>query len=173
MDIVKFSERLYTLDVGEVPKKEVPRIIDPNDLANKEGTVVCYCPTEDQLIQLALTIWQVATKERNALNAMHVRNQQIETAAEDRVTKTRNVFKSLLLPFVRGNQDKAMDLCRTLLDEQKPILYQYINNWKIIPRPRSVWVDKNARGIFLCENAGRILVGLNPTNYVFAYNQEK
>lgn len=167
--MLNFDEHLYKLDVGEVPKKEIPRIIDPNDLESSKGTVVCYFPTDEQQIQLALTIWQVATRKRNALQS---RNKEFEVA-EQRVTKTRNVLKSLLLPFVGGNQDKAMDFCGTLLKENKPILDKYVNGWSIIRRPSTVWIDKNARGIFLCENEGRILVGLNPTNYVFAYNEQE
>jgi hypothetical protein len=169
MEMLKFSERLYTLDVGEVRREEIPRIVDPNDAQSNNGVIVCFYPTKDQLIQLALTIWQVATRERNASQQ---RTRQFEIA-EERCTKTRNVLKSLLLPFVEGNPDKARDLCVRLLREHKPTLDKYIKGWSIIKRPNSVWVDKDARGIFLCENEGRILVGLNPTNYVFAYDQGK
>lgn len=165
----KFSERLYSLDVGEVPREEIPRIVDPNEAESSRGTVVCYNPTKDQLIQLALIIWQVATRERNALQ---IRDRQFEVA-EERVTKTRNVFKSLLLPFVDGDPNKARDLCVTLLRENKPILDKYINGWSVVKRPSSVWVDEDTNGIFICENGGRILVGLNPTNYVFVYGQRK
>lgn len=168
MEVLKFNERLYTLDVGEVRREEIPRIVDPNDAQSNNGVIVCYYPTKDQLIQLALIIWQVATRERNALQ---VRTREFEIA-EQRCTKTRNVLKSLLLPFVEGKSDKARDLCLTLLHENKPILDKYIKNWSIIKRPTSVWVDEDTSSIFLCENEGRILVGLNPTNYVFAYDDQ-
>ena len=170
MEISKLDERLYTLDVGDVPREEIPRIIDPNNAESGVGTVVCYNPNKSQLIQLALIIWQVATRERNALQ---VGTRQFETA-EERCTKTRNVLKSLLLPYVSGNPEKARDLCVTLLRENKPILDKYLRRWSIIKRPNSVWVDEDTNGIFLCENGGRILVGLNPTNYVFVVcNQGK
>ena len=168
--MLNFSERLYTLDVEEVPKEEIPRIVDPtNEEDSKRGVVSCYHPTRAQLTQLALIIWQVATRERNALQ---VRTKQFEMA-EERCTKTRNVLKSLLLPFVDGNPEKAKDLCIMLLRENKPILDKYIKKWSIIRRPTSVWVDEDTNGIFLCENGGRIVVGLNPTNYVFVCNSEE
>lgn len=165
---LNFDERLYTLDVGEVHKEAIPRIIDPNDAESNTGTVVCYNPTKDQFIQLALIIWQVSTRERNALQ---VRTKKFEVA-EELVTRTRNVLISLLLPFVEGNSEKARDLCVTLLLKHKPTFDKYIEGWSIIKRPNSVWVDKEAKGIFLCKNEGRILVGLNPTNYVFVYNDQ-
>lgn len=168
--MLQFSEKLYVLDVADVPRDEVPRIVDPNNVMKSgAGTVICYNPTKTQLIQLALIIWQVATKERNALQ---VGTRQFE-AAEGRCTKTRNVLKSLLLPFVAGNTEKARDLCVTLLRDNKPILDKHIKKWTIIKRPNSVWVDEDTNGIFLCENGGRVLVGVNPTNYVFVYNQGK
>jgi len=172
------DERLYTLDVGGVPRKEIPRIVDPNDPEFNNGSEVCYTPTEDQLLQLALTIWQVATRERNS---SHRRNRprntverriQFETA-ERLCTRTRLAFISLLLPFVGGDADKARDLCLRVLMDKKPILDKYLDNWSIIKRPSTVWVDKNTNGIFICENGGRIMVGLNPTNFVFVYNQGK
>lgn len=100
MEMFNFSEKLYALDVGDVPKEEIPRIIDPNNTESGVGTVVCYYPDKNQLIQLALIIWQVAARDRNAL---HVRNRQFETA-EKLCMKTRNVFISLLLPFVGAMQ---------------------------------------------------------------------
>ena len=108
----RFDERLYTLNVEGVSREEIPRIVDPNDSeSNNNGVVVCYNPTKDQMIQLALIIWQVATRERNVLQ---VRTREFEVA-EDRCTKTRNVLKSLLLPLVDGNPDKAYDTACTLL----------------------------------------------------------
>ncbi len=165
--MLQFSEKLYALDVGDVPKEEIPRIIDPNNTESGVGTVVCYYPDKNQLIQLALIIWQVAARDRNAL---HVRNRQFETA-EKLCMKTRNVFISLLLPFVGGDADKARDLCLSVLRGNKSVLDQYIGNWSIIRRPSSVWIDKNTNGIFICENEGRIVVGLNPTNFVFVYDK--
>jgi hypothetical protein len=169
MEMVKFSEKLYALDVGDIPREEIPRIVDPNDSELNNGVVVCYNPTKDQLIQLALIIWQVATRERNS---SQVGTKQFEVQ-ERLCTKTRNVLKSLLLPYVAGDSDKAKDLCIRLLRENKPILDKYLKKWSIIKRPTSVWVDKNTNGIFICENAGRIVVGLNPTNFVFVYDQGK
>ena len=29
--MVKFSEKLYALDVGDIPREEVPRIVDPKN----------------------------------------------------------------------------------------------------------------------------------------------
>lgn len=161
--MLSFDESLYRLDVKGVHKEEIPRIVDPNDSESSIGTVVCYSPTKEQMIQLALIIWQVATRDRNALQPT---SGQFGVA-ELRCTKTRNVLKSLLLPFVDGNPDKAMDLCVTLLRDNKPILDKYIKKWSIIRRPSSVWVDKANKGLFLCENGGRIVVGLSPENYVF------
>ena len=169
MEMLQFSEKLYVLDVGEVPREEIPRIVDPNDSEFNDGVVVCYNPTKDQLLQLALIIWQVATRERNSL---HEKNKQFETA-EKLCTKTRNVFISLLLPFVGGDVAKARDLCLSVLKSNKPVLDKYLNNWSIIKRPNSVWIDKNTNGIFICENEGRIVVGLNPTNFVFVYDEGK
>lgn len=165
----KFSEKLYALDVGDIPREEIPRIVDPNDSEFNNGVVVCYNPTKDQLIQLALIVWQVATRQRNSLQ---VGTKQFEVQ-ERLCTKTRNVLKSLLLPYVAGDSDKARDLCIRLLTDNRQTLDEHLKKWSIIKRPTSVWVDKNTSGIFLCENGGRILVGLNPTNYVFVYNQEK
>jgi len=167
MEILKFDERLYTLNVEGVHREEIPRIVDPNETETGKGTVVCYHPTKEQLIQLALIIWQVATRKRNALS---VRTHQFNVA-EQRCTTTRNVLKSHLLPYVDGNQDKARDLCVTLLRENKEALDKYIDGWVIVPRPDSVWVDEDSKGIFICENEGVILVGLNPENYVFLYNK--
>ena len=167
--MVKFSEKLYALDVGDIPREEVPRIVDPNNSEFNDGVVVCYNPTKDQLIQLALIIWQVATRERNL---SQLRTRQFEIA-EERCTRTRNALKSLLLRYVAGNAEKARDLCVTLLRENKPVLDKYIKQWSIIKRPSSVWIDKDTNGIFICENGGRIVVGLNPTNFVFVYDQEK
>lgn len=169
MEMVKFSEKLYALDVGDIPREEVPRIVDPNNSEFNDGVVVCYNPTKDQLIQLALIIWQVATRERNL---SQLRTRQFEIA-EERCTRTRNALKSLLLPYVAGNAEKARDLCVTLLRDNKPVLDKYIKQWSIIKRPSSVWIDKDTNGIFICENGGRIVVGLNPTNFVFVYDQEK
>ena len=169
MEMLQFSEKLYALDVGDIPREEIPRIVDPNDSEFNNGVVVCYNPTKDQLLQLALIIWQVATRERNSLQ---VRTRQFEMA-EKLCTKTRNVFISLLLPFVGGDVDKARDLCLNVLKDKKPVLDKYISNWSIIKRPSTVWVDKNTNGIFICENGGRIVVGLNPTNFVFVYNHRK
>lgn len=169
MEIRKFSERLYALDVEEVPRSEIPRIVDPNEPSSREGVVVCYEPTKDQMIQLALIIWQVATRERNALQTGTSKFE----LAEGRCTATRNVLKRLLLPFVEGDQDKAKDLCITLLRENKPNLDKYIKGWSIIPRPKAVWVDEDTTDIFICQNNGRILVGLNPTDYMFVYNPKK
>lgn len=167
MEMFSFSEKLYTLDVGDVPREEIPRIIDPNDSEINNGVVVCYNPTKDQLLQLALIIWQIATRERNAMSR---RTKQFETA-ERLCTKTRNVLKSLLLPYVDGDEGKAQDLCIRLLIENKPILDKYIKQWSIIRRPSSVWVDKDTSSIFVCENEGRIVVGLNPTNFLFVYEK--
>ena len=97
MEMVKFSEKLYALDVGDIPREEVPRIVDPNNSEFNDGVVVCYNPTKDQLIQLALIIWQVATRERNL---SQLRTRQFEIA-EERCTRTRNALKSLLLPYVQ------------------------------------------------------------------------
>ena len=169
MGILKFSERLYTLDVGEIPQTEVPRIVDPNEMDSKRGVVLCYEPTKEQLIQLALIIWQVATRERNALQT----GSSTFNKAEFRCTATRNALKRLLLPFVSGDQNKARDLCITLLMENKSNLDKYIKGWKIIQRPGSIWVDEENNDLFVCQNNGRLLVGLNPTDYMFTYNSEK
>ena len=167
--MVKFSEKLYALDVGDIPREEIPRIVDPNNSEFNDGVVVCYKPTTSQLIQLALIIWQVAARERRAL---HPGTKEFKTA-EKFCMKTRNVFISLLLPFVGGDTDKARDLCLSVLNDKKPVLDKYLDNWSIIKRPSTVWVDKNTNGIFICENGGRIVVGLNPTNFVFVYDQGK
>ena len=167
MEFLKFDERLYTLNVENVPKEEIPRIVDPNESELNNGVVVCYNPTKDQQLQLALIIWQVATRDRNSSN---VGTKQFEIH-EKLCTKARNVLKSLLLPYVAGDSDKAKDLCVTLLCENRPVFEKYVKQWSIIRRPSSVWVDKDTNGIFVCENGGRIVVGLNPTNFVFVYKK--
>ena len=168
MGILKFSERLYTLDVGEIPQTEIPRIVDPNEMDSRKGVILCYEPTKEQLIQLALIVWQVATRERNSLRTGTSRF----SVAECRCTATRNCLKRLLLPFVEGDQDKAGDLCITLLRENKSNLDKYVKNWKIVPRPNTVWVDEENNDIFICQYNGQILVGLNPTNYMFSYTKK-
>ena len=57
--------------------------------------------------------------------------------------------------------------------ENKSNLDKYIKGWKIIQRPGSIWVDEENNDLFVCQNNGRILVGLNPTDYMFTYNSEK
>lgn len=168
-ELKKFDERLYTLDVTGVQQYEVPKIIDPNrdlnDLESRES-VICYEPNRKQVVQIAFIIWQVATRERNSLQAG---TSQFETA-ERRCTSTRKALGRLLLPLFGGNQDKAKDFCVTLYREHKANIDKYIKGWKIISRPSSVWVEKDGKNIFLCQNEGRILVGLSPENYVFVYN---
>lgn len=175
MEMFNFSEELYALDVGDIPREEIPRIVDPNDSEFNNGVVVCYNPTKDQLIQLALIIWQTANQERKAMErtkqyAMSEKAKRCETA-ERLCTKTLNVLKSLLLPYVAGDEKKVMDLCARLWIENKPMLDKYIKQWSVIKRPSSVWVDRYTSGIFVCENEGRIVVGLNPTNFVFVYEK--
>lgn len=164
----KFDERLYRLNVESIPRKKIRRILDPTDLESNGEPVICYEPTREQAIQLAFIVWQVATRDRNAAQ---VKTRRFETA-EERCTKSRNVLKSLLLPYVNGNKSEAIELCKTFLQENKDALQKYIKGWEIIPRPSSVWVDEDTKGIFICENAGKILVGLSPENYVFVYNEK-
>ncbi len=176
MDIFAFDERLYTLDVSEVTQYEVSKISDPkkdlDDLESHES-VKCYEPDKRQLIQIAFIIWQVATHERKKMESeKRTKVSQFEVA-ERRIIDTRKALASLLLPMFSGNQGKAHDFCVALCRKYNPEMTKYINGWEIVPRPSSVWVDKGNNGIFLCQNKGRVLVGLNPTNYVFMYNQEK
>ena len=168
-ELKKFDERLYTLDVAGVQQYNLPKIIDPNrdlnDLESRE-LVVCYEPDRKQVIQLAFIIWQVATRERNLLQT---RDKKFEIA-ERRCTSTRKALGRLLLPLFDGDQDKAKDFCVTLYREHKSDIDKYIDGWGIVSRPASVWVDKEGKNIFLCQNEGRIVVGLSPENYVFVYN---
>ena len=171
-ELVKFDERLYTLDVTGVQQYEVPKIIDPNkDLNDLEARelVVCYEPNRKQIIQLAFIIWQVATHERNSLQT---KTSKFE-AAELRCTDTRKALGRLLLPLFGGNQEKAKDFCVTLYREHKKDIDKYISGWEIIPRPSSIWIDKDSKNIFLCQNLGRVVVGLSPENYVFVYNPKE
>ena len=172
MDILEFDKHLYTLDVSEVKQYEVSKISDPSrDLDDSESreSVKCYEPDKRQLIQIAFIIWQVATHERSKKQA---RTSQFELA-ERRIIDTRKALASLLLPMFDGNRDKAKDFCVTLYRKYNPEMMKHIDGWRIISRPRSVWVDKETKGIFLCQVEGKVVVGLNPTDYVFVYNQEK
>ena len=168
MEILKFDERLYTLDVGGVHQYEVPKIIDPNDESSVKESVICYEPDRKQVIQLALIVWQVATKARNSEKP---RTAMFEVA-EKRCTATRDALKSLLLPFVDGDKSKAYDLCLTLLRMNKDNLDKYLKDWEIIPRPKSVWVDEKSNRIFLAQYEGRVLVGLSTTNCVFVCGKQ-
>ena len=171
-EMFNFDERLYTLDVSKVDQYEVPEYIDPNenlsDETNSVGTVRCYRPDPKQLIQLAIIVWQVATMDRNR-QPPHTRYFEL---AETRCTVTREILKSLLLPFCGGDVGKARDLCITLLRRNKEFLDKYICNWKIIPKPKDIWIDKESRGIFIARSGDSEVVGVNPMSYVFIYNPE-
>lgn len=169
MENFKFDERLYTLDVGAVAQHEFPKIIDPNDENLDNGSIVCYEPDKKQTIQLALIIWQVATRERNKYRP----SSPYFGLAESRCSAARNALKSLLLPFVEGDTSKARDLCLTLLRLNKEGLEKYLSHWSIIKRPNSIWVNEDSNGIFIAKYRNGIVVGLNPTNCVFVYNQSK
>lgn len=170
--IFEFDKRLWTLDVSGVEQCELPEITNPDedlDKVKSHKSVKCYVPDMGQLIQIAFIIWQVATFWRGKCQK---KTSQFEQA-EGRIIETRRALTSLLLPMFAGDEKKAHDFCAALCRKYNPEMTKYINGWEIIPRPSSVWVDKENNGIFLCQNKGRILVGLNPTNYVFMYNQEK
>ncbi|MBO7505035.1 hypothetical protein J6T66_02540 [bacterium] len=173
MSVLQFSNRLWTLDVSEVDKYERPRIIDPTGDLDKlppHEVVRCYDLNPDQEIQIALIIWQVATKERNLCDS-NTQSAMFEVA-ETRFMQTRENLNSLLLPFVKGNRDAARDLCINFLNEQKSNLEKYIKGWKIIARPDSVWIDENSKRMFIVDYKDRVAVGLNPTNYLFIYEEQ-
>ena len=167
-----FSEDLYKLNVQAVDYGDFPKIIDPNvdlEKLSPYGTVRCYNPNLEQTIQLAFIIWQVATRDRNSRKP----GTDPFDVAELRCTKTRENLTSLLLPFVDGDENKAKDLCVNLLQSQRLNLEKYIKGWKIVPKPDSVWVDRNSKTLFIVEymerGKKRIAVGLNPTSDIFIY----
>lgn len=172
MEIFQFDERLYTLNVEEVHQYDVPKIIDPNEVlsddSNSSGVVKCYEPSKKQLMQLSLIIWQVATKNRSR-KTPHTREFE---SAENFCTFTRDIFISFLLPFVGGNEEKARDLCISILRINRGNLDKYLCGWEIVPKPKDIWIDKNTRGIFIARSGDREVVGINPMKCVLVYNSK-
>ena len=166
-----FDERLFMLNVDGVHKEETPKIANLKTGAT-EGTVVCYSPTNAQLIQLALMVFQVEARERIKFRP----GTQQYNAAENRCMAGLFVLRQLFLPYVNGDKQRAETLCKKIVKGIKSIIDKYIDGWKAVPRPHSVWVDKDSNGLFLCENGGRVMVGLNRINnlvFIYDHNQEK
>ena len=166
----KFDERLYALNVENVSRREVSRIVDPTNLESNGELVVCYDLSPEQETQLAFVVWQVATRERNQKKP---RNCPMFRLFENKVNATRDALVSSLLHYVAGDEKAAIAICKKLYTILMPKLEMYLKNWEIIPRPNTIWVDKKSNGIFLAQHDGKIVVGINPKNYIFVYNSGK
>lgn len=160
---IEFDELLYKLDVSEVKQYYVPREDVPHE------SVLCFDPSPEQKIQLAYMIWQVATRNRSIYSTSTSKLTPMFEVAESIFSATLENLKSLLLPFAAGNRDLTGKLCYMLFKEYQPAFEKHIQNWEIIHRPDSIWIDEKSNGVFLAPYGDRAAVGLNPTDYVFIY----
>ncbi len=167
-----FDERLFKLEVDGVDKDEVPLIVNPKTGETK-GTVVCYRPTFFQTIQLALMVFQVEARDRLALALAHKKRTPKYKVAENHCMECFSVLTHLFLPYVKGDLKRAGILCQEVVKETKSIVDKYIDGWKAVSRPPSVWLNKESKTLFLCKNENRIMVGLNRINdLVFIYDHK-